>query len=63
MDNEKHVTTPDEFYEELVAIQKKRQDDTEMLHYDADTVAMRVLKELGYGKGVDLFWDFPKWWS
>lgn len=37
--------------------------DTETAHANADDLMCRVLRELGYGEGVDIFESTPKWYA
>lgn len=37
--------------------------DEEDIHYDMDNLMCEVLTELGYGDGVKVFRNEPKWYS
>ena len=38
-------------------------DDEEEMHKLMDDVMCDVLRSLGYGEGVQIFLDTPKWWA
>lgn len=57
------ATTPDAFAEEMVRLGHVFRGDAEALHSAADSVLMRVLRQLGYSKGVDIYAKFHKWYS
>ena len=40
-----------------------RNNDTEMAHILADELMCKLLRELGYGEGVDIFKQMDKWYS
>ena len=40
-----------------------RNNDTEMAHILADELMCKLLRELGYGEGVDIFEQMDKWYS
>lgn len=40
-----------------------RNDNTEMAHILADELMCKLLRELGYGEGVDIFEKMDKWYS
>lgn len=39
------------------------QYDEEDMHRDMDNIMCNLLRDLGYGKGIDIFEDTPKWYS
>ena len=41
----------------------ERNNDTEMAHILADELMCKLLRELGYGEGVDIFEQMDKWYS
>lgn len=67
--------TPDEFYERMRYLAQIAADggdweghhiwahDWEELHIRADDMLCKLLTSLGYGKGVDVFEDMPKWYA
>ena len=40
-----------------------RNNDTEMAHILADELMCKLLRELGYSEGVDIFEQMNKWYS
>ena len=58
-------TTPDEFFWEMFKIADADPDglDAENAHKEADKLICRVLKELGYGKGVIVFREMERWYA
>lgn len=40
-----------------------RDNDTEMAHILADELMCKLLRELGYDEGVDIFEQMDKWYS
>lgn len=40
-----------------------RDNGTEMAHILADELMCKLLRELGYGEGVDIFKKMDKWYS
>jgi hypothetical protein len=57
------ITPPKQFAKEMQEIEKQYGHDTEVAHSCADDLAMRVLKELGYGTGVKIFDNMKKWYG
>lgn len=55
--------TPIEFEKEMKKLQKKYKHDTEELHWSMDDLMMKVLIDLGYDKGVNIFTQQEKWYS
>ena len=53
--------TKEEFKERMQAIADKR--DTEGGHIEADDLMCELLKDLGYGEGVDIFEKMNKWYA
>jgi len=54
--------TPEEFAEKMAAIIDNH-GDLEGRHYAADELIIGLLRELGYGKGADLFDETEKWYA
>jgi len=54
------VMTPEQFEIEM---KKLDTGDTEADHGDADFLLCKVLRQLGYGKGVDIFHAMDKWYA
>jgi hypothetical protein len=60
------VYTPEEFAEKMAKLRQKyyvEQDDEEQVHCHMDDLLCDALRGLGYGKGIDIFDDTPKWYS
>ena len=58
--------TPEEFKNEMQKISNqlgKNHCDEEITHAEADDLMCNLLRELGYGEGVDVFEDMPKWYA
>ena len=55
--------TPKEFAKEMQNICLLSHDDREIAHCDADDLLCQVLRELGYGEGVDIFEEMDKWYA
>lgn len=53
----------DEFAEEMREALQRYGDDEEIVHNIGDGLMCDLLRELGYGKGVDIFEDMPKWYA
>jgi hypothetical protein len=55
-----------EFSERIFATEMRRiseHKDTEMAHIMADELMCKLLRELGYGDGVDIFENMNKWYE
>ena len=55
--------SPAEFVKALRAVAVECRGDTENLHCEADDLLCRVLTELGYGEGVEIFKKLDKWYA
>lgn len=58
--------TPEEFKNRMLEISDqlgKNFCDEEITHSEADGLMCDLLRELGYGEGVDVFEDMPKWYA
>lgn len=58
--------TPEEFKNEMQKISNRQGEkyiDVEITHAEADDLMCEMLRELGYGEGVDVFEDMPKWYA
>ena len=59
--------TPEEFKKEMAdAVEyfiNERRWDQESLHRCMDRLMCDLLRELGYGEGIDIFEDAPKWYA
>lgn len=41
----------------------ERNNNTELAHIFADELMCKLLRELGYGEGIDIFEKMDKWYS
>ena len=61
------MITPEEFAEQMVKIVNTDTGyhgiDIEMNHVHGDNLMEETLIELGYGDGVEVFRDMPKWYA
>ena len=62
------MITPAEFEDKMKDIEYRLENRVdgyyeEDAHIDADAVMCKVLKDLGYTKGVEIFERMPKWYS
>ena len=60
------VLTPEEFKAAMFEIwhsKRSRYYDCEPRHIDADSLMCEVLRQLGYGDGVDIFENMEKWYA
>lgn len=57
------VVTPEEFFNIMKKIHDNDKGYEENWHADMDNLMCRVLTDLGYGDGVDVFYDTDKWYS
>lgn len=55
------MMTPEAFAKRMQQIADS--DEPESAHIDADDLMCFALRELGYGKGVDIFEDMKKWYA
>lgn len=55
--------TPKEFAEAMQEIILTSEDDIESTHARADELLCVVLRQLGYGKGIDAFQKMTKWYA
>lgn len=55
--------TPEEFKNLMVQIRNDIDGYEESWHSSMDDLMCRVLIDLGYGEGVDIFYNTPKWYS
>lgn len=58
--------TPEEFtkqMQEAFDVYYVEQDDEEMVHGTMDDIMCNLLRQLGYGDGVDIFNKTPKWYA
>lgn len=57
------ATTPYQFKCDMAALRDKFGDDVEVCHDKMDSLMCRVLIELGYIEGVNIFNDTDKWYA
>ena len=55
------IMTPKQFAKRMKEI--RDDGDIEKAHWEADMLMCQLLQQLGYGDGVKLFTDMPKWYS
>ena len=60
--------TKEEFYHDMLALKEKLETkpttwDKEDFHLAADDLMCNLLIELGYGQGIKVFLDTPKWYA
>ena len=63
MDNEDQALTPEEFAAQMQKIRDTVGGDEEIAHARMDYLMARVLVELGYRDGVEIFNRQDKWYS
>ncbi len=51
------------FADAMREIAKQAEDDEERSHAIADGLMCDLLRELGYGEGIDIFESMPKWYA
>lgn len=56
-------TTPEDFAAQMRKIRDEQGGDLEISHSEMDDLMARVLVELGYGEGVDIFNGQDKWYA
>ena len=57
------IMDPDEFARRMKKISEREDCDEEIMHHNADTLMMEVLRSLGYQEGVEIFDWMPKWYA
>jgi hypothetical protein len=55
--------SPTDFATRMQFIQSQSSKDREGAHSDADELLVAVLRELGYGKGCDVYERMVKWYG
>lgn len=55
--------TPDEFHDKMVEIRGDDRYDAEGSHKAVDALMMKLLRELGFDRGVDVFDKMDKWYT
>ena len=57
------IDTPEEFAGMMKAISHKYYADEEKCHIEMDRLMCDYLRMLGYGEGIDIFENIPKWYT
>ena len=57
------INTPEEFAGMMKAIAYKYHGDEEECHMEMDRLMCDYLRMLGYGEGIDIFENIPKWYT
>ena len=57
------MMTPEEFWLKMCTLQTKYNNNPEILHIEMDELMCKLLCELGYGKGIDVFKRAEIWYS
>ena len=59
------MITAEEFAKQMKAIAEglDKSYDEEVAHISADALMMETLEDLGYGEGVEIFRNMPKWYA
>lgn len=55
--------TPEEFATKMEAIYERYHDDEEFAHMFMDDCMCELLRDLGYGDGIDIFYKQGKWYA
>ena len=55
--------TPEEFASKMESIYERFNDDPELGHATMDACMTELLRELGYGDGIDIFNKQSKWYA
>ncbi len=54
---------PHEFARRMREIAQSAEDDPEVGHLKADNLMIELLRSLGYGEGVNIFDEMPRWYA
>lgn len=55
--------TPDEFLGHIMSLKGKYDGDTEAFHAAADDLLCKVLRQLGYKEGIEVYKETEKWYA
>ena len=55
--------SPKEFKEEMIVIREVADGHPERFHIEADDLICKVMRDLGYGDGIDIFEEHERWYS
>lgn len=61
--DENAIMTPEVFLEEMKSIRARFGEDYECLHDAMDITMCKLLESLGYGEGIEVFRNAPKWYA
>lgn len=62
----KHIMPPEEFKQAMADAYHQHyeiDDDVEVVHCIMDGIMCDLLRDLGYGEGIDIFDNTPKWYA
>lgn len=54
---------PEDFYKQMKEILNRYENDEEICHIRMADLMCNVLRNLGYGDGIDIFDEAPKWYA
>lgn len=63
MEEKAKVITPEQFADMMRKLVTRWDDDEEVFRIAADNLITIVLEQLGYGEGVKILLEHPKWYS
>ena len=55
--------TPEEFEKEMQELYDNQGGNEEVFHVEADRLLCKLLKELGYEKGIEIFENADRWYQ
>lgn len=55
--------SPAEFAAAMREAGEKYDEDWEVRHVEGDALMLRLLRDLGYGDGCDVFIDWDRWYA
>ena len=56
-------TLQEAFANKMAEIQTQWEDDEEVCHSEMDNLMCDLLRHMGFGEGVDIFENTPKWYA
>ena len=60
---EPDIPSPSEFEDRMKELASHQSDDREFMHQDMDDLMCDILEAIGYGRGVEIFRQTPKWYA
>ena len=60
---EPDIPSPREFEDRMKELASHQSDDREFMHHDMDDLMCDILEAIGYGRGVEIFRQTPKWYT